>query len=1090
MSPINSDSNFAAEQHTATENSLLLSDVDAYLGASSPLSLLPVEVDATDLDLKVSSFEMPVIGLIDSGFDDNLINMDSSQLMAGTDYFEADQEDTLHGSALANIIVETGINAPVALWLSNTVGSGQWANALVEFVDTVKQNGQERAIANLSFDLVQPNVDGELIPREWLTQEEFEALAYAQQNNVIVVAAAGNDDAAISALGATSAYFDNVITVGAADGMERADYSNYGSSLDLLAPGGGGEGALDSSIDSGIEGYEISGTSVAAAIVSGSIADVWAENPDLSYIQVLDLIKTTATDLYTPGPDIYSGAGLINVDEALQQAPALMPEPLSMGQSSALEWSGSDGHGTDETIGIERALMISAPTLGNGTSGRLEAEDFGLEGYRADTIGSIRSIAVTKDTGTAVAKFGGNTGVYTLRVLFYEESDGEASFSFKAGDKTYNWTADGASKYDYPTPNNGVVREFKNVRLTKGETIEFTGQKDGGERARIDYVEFEQSGTSAPSSAPSSAPTAAPSSAPVATPIAAPVAAPTPSTTPTPSSPAPSPTATPPSLVDVPATRPITIQAEDFNLNGFVVERDTDATGQQLIKTSNKGTAQTKFTGSTGTYDITVNYFDEQDGRSPISLKAEGQTFNWVANKNLQGTVATKANRTSQTFKGITLNNGSTIELGGQRQSQEYARIDSVVFTPKTTLNNTPSRPVSNSDTLAPSLAPTPAPAPAPAPALAPTPTVAPHSNHTPTPTPSPHSGSSNHSHHSHSGSAAAAAKDGGLHRITQGSSGSTSIKSSPTSRSGHGVRIYCTPSHFANHDPVVFPNQPGRSHLHVFFGNTEASAASTPSSLLHSGDSTCEGGTNVRSSYWAPAVMNSVGEAVIPSSSWIYYKTFMANKAFDKLQPVPNGLQMLASRETKGYKNQLEVEKKVFNNHTREDSVKLTANFPNCIATHNGQRTGNPILDYRDMPGAAGNIINSHVAYAEGPDKGPKNEVGCPSSHPYRIPTMSIHQYYSLDDLQGGWSLASDTPGDSPGESFHADYIAAWDPESMAQITDCNINPQNCEFSGGRRQLPERLFSPDGDQLFDFSQVVSPNADTTPFGDTLKATL
>ena len=235
---------------------------------------------------------------------------------------------------------------------------------------------------------------------------------------------------------------------------------------------------------------------------------------------------------------------------------------------------------------------------------------------------------------------------------------------------------------------------------------------------------------------------------------------------------------------------------------------------------------------------------------------------------------------------------------------------------------------------------------------------------------------------------------------------------------------------------------------------------------------------------------MNSVGEAVIPSSSWIYYKTFMANNAFDKLQPIPNGLQMLATRETKGYKNQLKVDKSVFNTHTREQSMKLTASFPNCLATHNGQRTGKPILDYRDMPGAAGNIVNSHVAYAEGPDKGPKNEVGCPTSHPYRIPTMSIHQYYSLNDVKGGWKLASDMGNNSPGQSFHADYIAAWDPASMEKITDCNRNPQNCEFSGGRRQLPERLYSPNGKKIFDFSQIVAPGTDMTPFGNALKAML
>ena len=313
--------------------------------------------------------------------------------------------------------------------------------------------------------------------------------------------------------------------------------------------------------------------------------------------------------------------------------------------------------------------------------------------------------------------------------------------------------------------------------------------------------------------------------------------------------------------------------------------------------------------------------------------------------------------------------------------------------------------------------------------------------------------------------------------------------RTSSTSRPNHGVRIYCTPSHFANDDPVIFPNQAGQSHLHLFWGNTEANASSTPSSLLNSGNSTCEGGINVRSSYWAPAVLNGNGEAVLPASSWIYYKTFMSTNNYQDLQIVPNGLQMLATRETKGYQNQLKVEKNVLNTHTKKQSVKLTAVFPNCIATHNGQSNGRPILDYRDMPGSASNEINSHVAYGDGP--GPKNDVGCPFTHPYRIPTMSIHQYYHLEDLTNGWELASDgMNGVGQGESFHADYIAAWDPETMEAITECNRNPGNCEFEGGRSQLPERLYAPDGEKLYDYSHIVNPGIDMTPFGDALKPML
>src|SRR5690348_12510654 len=33
--------------------------------------------------------------------------------------------------------------------------------------------------------------------------------------------------------------------------------------------------------------------------------------------------------------------------------------------------------------------------------------------------------------------------------------------------------------------------------------------------------------------------------------------------------------------------------------------------------------------------------------------------------------------------------------------------------------------------------------------------------------------------------------------------------------------RTMCNPSHMAFNDPIVYPGQPNRSHLHTFFGNT-----------------------------------------------------------------------------------------------------------------------------------------------------------------------------------------------------------------------------------------------------------------------------
>ena len=100
--------------------------------------------------------------------------------------------------------------------------------------------------------------------------------------------------------------------------------------------------------------------------------------------------------------------------------------------------------------------------------------------------------------------------------------------------------------------------------------------------------------------------------------------------------------------------------------------------------------------------------------------------------------------------------------------------------------------------------------------------------------------------------------------------------------------RAACQYSHFAYDDPIIFPGEPGRSHLHMFFGNTEADAYSTVDSLLRSGGGTCSGFELNRSAYWTPALLDGKGNAVVPERIILYYKT----KQPENVARMPQGLQ------------------------------------------------------------------------------------------------------------------------------------------------------------------------------------------------------
>lgn len=154
------------------------------------------------------------------------------------------------------------------------------------------------------------------------------AVAYAHNNGVVVIAASGNDGGAVSYPAAYDAY---VIAVGATQYNEvRASYSNYGASLDVVAPGGNtgvdlngddyADGVLqntfgDTPVDWGYWFYQ--GTSMATPHVSGLAALLLARNPSLTPDEVQNVLQSTAEDLGTAGWDSQFGWGLIDAEAAL-----------------------------------------------------------------------------------------------------------------------------------------------------------------------------------------------------------------------------------------------------------------------------------------------------------------------------------------------------------------------------------------------------------------------------------------------------------------------------------------------------------------------------------------------------------------------------------------------------------------------------------------------------------------------------------------------------------------------------------------------------------------------------------------------------
>ena len=111
------------------------------------------------------------------------------------------------------------------------------------------------------------------------------AITYAHSKGCVVVFASGNNSGAVSqpAAGAPSA---TLVAGSIKQDGHKASYSNYGSSLDLVAPGN------DIWTTTWTGGYRsASGTSFAAPHVSGIAALIWARNPGLQAWRVRDIIE-------------------------------------------------------------------------------------------------------------------------------------------------------------------------------------------------------------------------------------------------------------------------------------------------------------------------------------------------------------------------------------------------------------------------------------------------------------------------------------------------------------------------------------------------------------------------------------------------------------------------------------------------------------------------------------------------------------------------------------------------------------------------------------------------------------------------------
>jgi hypothetical protein len=219
---------------------------------------------------------------------------------------------------------------------------------------------------------------------------------------------------------------------------------------------------------------------------------------------------------------------------------------------------------------------------------------------------------------------------------------------------------------------------------------------------------------------------------------------------------------------------------------------------------------------------------------------------------------------------------------------------------------------------------------------------------------------------------------------------------------------IICSFSHRNNDDPIVYPDQPGRSHNHTYIGNRTVDASSTPASL-RGGPTTCEQ-RGEAAAYWVPTLY--VGfRPIVPLAGIVYY----IRQTSEPVAPFPEGLKVVAGNSMARKPQSKSVgawscggiggqpRTSVLPACSPEQALELRIHFPNCW---NGKTLDSP--DHK-----------RHMAYSK--------DGRCPGAYPVAVPTIALILIYPSVPARA--QLASGRYG------LHADFMNGWDPDVQAEL-------------------------------------------------------
>jgi subtilisin family serine protease len=282
----------------------------------------------------------------------------------------------------------------------HTYGTGRYAAR----AGTIGNN----QTSNLHSPVINVTVTGALRFNYWISSETAAdgLVLYASLNGGAFVSQFSTSGVPLITTNVNyPASINSTIAVGASTDWDyRSHYSQYGTTLDFVAPSGGGHASITTTDRTGTNGYSstdytstFSGTSAATPLAAGIGALVLSRNTDLTTADIRAILQNTADKIggnnglaayNVSGFNQFYGFGRVNAEVAVEAVPVASGDYNqngvvdaadytawrdTLGRTGLTYYSGADGNGDGQITQADHSVWKShfgqtvTPPLGSGS---------------------------------------------------------------------------------------------------------------------------------------------------------------------------------------------------------------------------------------------------------------------------------------------------------------------------------------------------------------------------------------------------------------------------------------------------------------------------------------------------------------------------------------------------------------------------------------------------------------------------------------------------------------------------------------------------------------------------------------------------